>query len=94
MANVERLIIKLKAEGSENIAGIAGLNIYNEDYDLMDELYISVENWITLTKAENPCILLALVIGFNCDNISVFTDNKNVYNRYNELREKYIYTNA
>ncbi|PKK61547.1 hypothetical protein RhiirC2_791654 [Rhizophagus irregularis] len=41
-------------------ARIADLNIYDENFNLVDEIYIMIENWITPIKAETLAFLMVL----------------------------------
>ncbi|GET61352.1 hypothetical protein RhiirA1_466491 [Rhizophagus irregularis] len=41
-------------------ARIADLNIYDKNFNLVDEIYIMIENWITPIKAETLAFLMVL----------------------------------
>ncbi|CAB4437234.1 unnamed protein product [Rhizophagus irregularis] len=62
--------------GTENIAGLAGINIYDENYNFIDKTYVSLDNWITAAN------LLALLVIHDCFNVETLTDNENICDRY------------
>lgn len=45
-------------------------------------------------KVETWAFLLCIIIVNDCKNVNVYTDRETVYNRYEELRKQYIFTNA
>ncbi|GBC20729.2 hypothetical protein GLOIN_2v1479662 [Rhizophagus irregularis DAOM 181602=DAOM 197198] len=78
--------------GTENIEGLAGINIYDNEHNFIDEMYFSIENWISPIKAETAAFLIALIIAFNVENVKIFTDSENVYRKYyNIVKENSIY---
>ncbi|PKY60956.1 hypothetical protein RhiirA4_485319 [Rhizophagus irregularis] len=80
--------------GSENILGMAGLNFYNENHNLIDEMYVTVENWITPIKAETLAFLIALILIYNIDNVYIYTDSETICKRFEELKNAYTFANA
>ncbi|GBC39515.2 hypothetical protein GLOIN_2v1480544 [Rhizophagus irregularis DAOM 181602=DAOM 197198] len=80
--------------GTENIAGISGVCVYDENHLILDEIYVSVENWITPAKTETLAFLIALIVCHRCDNVIIYTDCESVYNRYNILCQTNDFTNA
>ncbi|CAB4390898.1 unnamed protein product [Rhizophagus irregularis] len=78
--------------GTENIEGLAGINIYDNEHNFIDEMYFSIENWISPIKVETAAFLIALIIAFNVENVKIFTDSENVYRKYyNIVKENSIY---
>ncbi|PKC54660.1 hypothetical protein RhiirA1_476895 [Rhizophagus irregularis] len=55
--------------GTENIEGLAGINIYDNEHNFINEIYFSIENWISPIKAETAAFLIALIIAFNVENV-------------------------
>ncbi|CAB5384533.1 unnamed protein product [Rhizophagus irregularis] len=80
--------------GTENIAGISGVCVYDENHLILDEIYVSVENWITPAKTETLAFSIALIVCHRCDNVIIYTDCESVYNRYNILCQTNDFTNA
>lgn len=80
--------------GSKNIAGIAGLNFYDENHNLLDEMYISIESWVSPIKAETFAFLIALIVGYNIENIIIHTDSETVCKRFEEVKKTYNFVNA
>src|SRR5688572_4594861 len=64
---------------------MSGLRLYDERYILIDEIYITIENWISPLKAETMIFLLALLISFSCNNVQIFSDSELVINRFFEM---------
>ncbi|CAB5387185.1 unnamed protein product [Rhizophagus irregularis] len=78
--------------GTENIKGLAGINVYDKNHNFIDEIYFSIENWISSVKAETFAFLIMLIIGYNVENVEIMTDSEVVYNRYyNIIKEESMY---
>ncbi|CAB4441046.1 unnamed protein product [Rhizophagus irregularis] len=78
--------------GTENIEGLAGINVYDKNHNFIDEIYFSIENWISSVKAETFAFLIMLIIGYNVENVEIMTDSEVVYNRYyNIVKEESMY---
>lgn len=75
----------VRGNATENIQGISGLRVYDDNYNIIDELYITIENWISLLKAETVIFLISLLITFSCHNVQILSDSELVINRFLEI---------
>ncbi|PKY54579.1 hypothetical protein RhiirA4_473470 [Rhizophagus irregularis] len=75
-------------------SGIGKYCRFDENHNLIDELYATIENWITSIKAETFAFLLELFIGHDIEKVYIYTDSELVYNRFNDLVKKNDFVNA
>lgn len=66
--------------GTENVAGLSGINVYDGNHNLIDEIYINIENWIFPLKSELFAFVIALLITHNINNVMVITDSEILFN--------------
>lgn len=77
--------------GTVNIAGLSGINIYDENHNFIDEIYINIENWISPLKAESIAFFIVLLIAYDVNNVYIMTDSELVFNRFNEIiKQNYL----
>ncbi|PKY32911.1 hypothetical protein RhiirB3_451441 [Rhizophagus irregularis] len=82
----------VRDQGTENIASIFGIMIYDDDNRLIDKYFSTLEQWITAIKAETMAFFTTLLMippGKKC---TIYTDCQNIINNYNLLTSNIIVT--
>ncbi|GET53504.1 hypothetical protein RhiirA5_421178 [Rhizophagus irregularis] len=79
---------------NSGIGKYSRISRFDENHNLIDELYATIENWITSIKAETFAFLLELFIGHDIEKVYIYTDSELVYNRFNDLVKKNDFVNA
>ncbi|CAG8703888.1 17183_t:CDS:2 [Rhizophagus irregularis] len=82
----------VRNQGTENINSIFGVMIYDENNNLIDKYFSTIEQWITSIKAETMAFFTALLMippGKKC---TVYTDCQNIVNNFNLLTSDIVVT--
>lgn len=64
--------------------------IYDNDNNLIDKYFSTIENWLTSTKAEIMAFFTALLLIQDNKKYTIYTDSQNVIKNYKYLTNKWI----
>jgi ribonuclease HI len=79
----------VKGNKTEYIKSIFGVMIYDEDDNLIDKYFSTVEHWLTSTKAETMAFFTALLMIQDDKNYKIYTDSQNVIKNYRYLTNRW-----